>query len=77
VLPGVTQGVTELVAVSQAGDAIVAYSTHTGRWHKQAIPGGHEKVPYTVGSGMVAVRIENTLYYGHGNTGPCVRVPIA
>ena len=61
-MPGVTQGMTEMVAVSQAGDAILAYSAFTGRWHKQAIPAGHEKVPYTVGSGMVAVRLENTLY---------------
>lgn len=61
-IPGVTQGVTEMVAVSQAGDAVLAYSVYTGRWHKQAIPAGHERVPYTVNQGMVVLRMGNVLY---------------
>jgi hypothetical protein len=59
---GATLGQTELVAVSQAGDAVLAYSAYTGRWHKQAIPPGQEKVPYTVGSGMVSMRLGKVLY---------------
>jgi hypothetical protein len=61
-IPGVTQGATELVTVSQAGDAVLAYSVYTGRWHKQAIPAGNEKVPYTVGFGIVGLRLGNVLY---------------
>ena len=61
-MPGVTQGVTELVAVSEAGDVLLAYSAFTGRWHKQAIPPGHDKVPYTVGGGMVCVRLGKVLH---------------
>src|SRR5690242_19362744 len=58
----VTQGMTELVAASEAGDALLAYSAFTGRWHKQPIPPGHDKVPYTVGGGMVCVRLGKVLY---------------
>jgi hypothetical protein len=61
-MPGVTQGVTEMVAVSEAKDVVVAYSAYTGRWHKQPIPAGIDKVSYTVGTGIVAFRTKNTLY---------------
>src|SRR5262249_44979069 len=61
-MPRVTQGMTEIVAVSRARDAVMAYSAYTGQWHKQAIPAGQDKVPYTLGNGIVCMRLGNTLY---------------
>jgi hypothetical protein len=65
----VTQGFSEIVTVSKAGDAVWLYSVQTGKWHKQAIPAEQGPARPTTGIGVVAFRTRTMVYACSSQTG--------
>ena len=72
-----TQGFSEIVTVSKAGDAVWLWSVQTGHWHKQAIPADQGQPHPIVGIGVVAFRTRSMVYACSSQTGAWDSVELA
>jgi hypothetical protein len=73
----ISQGFSEIVTVSKAGDVVAVYSIHTGRWHKQKIAAEQGRPSPVIGNGVVAFRTRSMVFACSSETGAWDSVELA